>query len=109
MFSLKKVMVVVANLVVVVVKTCVQCSMKWDDQRELEVVKVLLEEKTLMSSSRHRLMVRWRMLVIWVCDQWRIKKWLWWMEFLRVRLGNLVIRLALEMKALVDAMKVYSG
>ncbi|GJZ15794.1 hypothetical protein Tco_0551471 [Tanacetum coccineum] len=52
---------------------------------------------------------KWRMLVIWVCDQWRMKKWLWWMEFLRVHLGHLVIRLGLEMEALVDAIEVYGG
>ncbi|GKE50384.1 hypothetical protein Tco_1481642, partial [Tanacetum coccineum] len=71
-------------------------SKEWDDQREareLEVVEVLLEEETLMSSSSHGLMVMWRMLVIWVCDQWRVKKWLWWMEFLRVHLRHLVIKL----------------
>ncbi|GKB80435.1 hypothetical protein Tco_0947330, partial [Tanacetum coccineum] len=87
-------------------------SKEWDDQREareLEVVEVLLEEETLMSSSSHGLMVMWRMLVIWVCNQWRMKKWLRWMEFLRVHLGHLVIRLGLEMEALVDAMEVYGG
>ncbi|GKF78248.1 hypothetical protein Tco_0230718, partial [Tanacetum coccineum] len=69
---------------------------------ELEVVVALLEEETLMSSSSHRLMVMWRMLVIWVCDQWKMKKWLRWIE-------NLVIRLGLEMEALVDAIEVYGG
>ncbi|GJV20485.1 hypothetical protein Tco_1369505 [Tanacetum coccineum] len=113
MFSLEKVMVVV------VVKARVQYmnhyvleegSKEWDDQRELEVVDVLLEEETLVSSSSHGLMVMWRMLVIWVCNQWRMEKWLRWKEFLRVHLGHLVIRLeGLEMEALVDAMEVDNG
>ncbi|GJT66354.1 hypothetical protein Tco_1017834 [Tanacetum coccineum] len=76
---------------------------------ELEVVEVLLEEETLVSSSSHWLMGIWKRLVIWVCNQWRMRKWLRWMEFLRVHLGHLVIRLGLEMEALVDAMEVYGG
>ncbi|GJU05012.1 hypothetical protein Tco_1121442 [Tanacetum coccineum] len=84
-------------------------SESWNHFLELEVVEVLLEEETLMSSSNHWLMVMWRRLVIWVCNQWRMKKWLQWMEFLRVHLGHLVIRLGLEIEALVDAMEVYGG
>nr|GEW52221.1 hypothetical protein [Tanacetum cinerariifolium] len=50
MFSLEKVMVVVANLVVVVVKACVQCmnhhvlqegSKEWNNQREDEEVSMV--------------------------------------------------------------------
>nr|GEX53458.1 hypothetical protein [Tanacetum cinerariifolium]GEZ40744.1 hypothetical protein [Tanacetum cinerariifolium] len=75
----------------------------------MKVVVALLEEETLMSLISHGLMVMWRMLVFCVCDHWRMKKWLWWMEFFRVHLGHLVIRLGLEMEALVDAMEVYDG
>ncbi|GJZ60838.1 hypothetical protein Tco_0616654 [Tanacetum coccineum] len=82
-------------------------STELDDQREvLEVVEVLLEEETLVSLNSHWLMGMWKRLVIWVCNQWRMRKWLRWMEFLRVHLGHLVIRLGLEMEALVDAMEV---
>nr|GEU61622.1 hypothetical protein [Tanacetum cinerariifolium] len=101
MFSFEKVMVVVVNLVVEYLE-------RENYFLKLEVVEVLLEEETLVSSSNNWLIVMWRRLVIWVCNQWRMKKWLC-MEFLKVHLGHLVIRLGLEMEALVDDMEVYGG
>nr|GEW36786.1 hypothetical protein [Tanacetum cinerariifolium] len=62
-------------------------SKVWDDQRYVEkVVEELLEEEMLVSLSNHLLMVMWMMLVIRVCSRWRIRKYLWLMVFLKIRI-----------------------
>ncbi|GKB55961.1 RNA-directed DNA polymerase, eukaryota, reverse transcriptase zinc-binding domain protein [Tanacetum coccineum] len=68
--------------------------------RQLEVVEKLLEEEMLVGSSNHWVKVMLMRLVIWVCSQLRMKKYLW----------SVVFGLeALEIEALVDVMDVDNG